>query len=196
MRHLPPQIPSGRKYRIRPDVARALMAVKGMSLTALAKALPIDRKRVSAWMKGEPAYLQSIVRLAEVLETRTQELIEGVQPVTSTITASFTVQNAEEMRLLANLLAEAQLKLEAFRERKVRVYYLRSTNHEGTPIWAYAVVSSLLHEQFMAALQENQVPDYAVIANMGEGEPSEEEKNTMKAYYGFDHDAYMNTPTD
>lgn len=173
---------------------KALMDAHGLSLNAVAKAMPIDRKRVTAWMNGKPAQIGSIVRLAEVLETRTQELIEGAQPVTTTLTASFTVQNAEEMRLLANLLAEVQMKLESHREQKaleaqITVYYLEtfetSTQRE---CYFYMVCMSVLNEKMLNCLVANEYPDFALIVAKGYGKPTQEVKAKIREYYGFDHD--------
>ncbi len=76
-------------------------------------------------------------------------------------------------------------------EKKVRVYYVCSQDSEGTPIYCYAVVSALLHDKFLAALEYGQVPDFAVVVEMGKGEPTQAVKDKMKQYYNFDHDLHV-----
>ena len=72
-------------------------------------------------------------------------------------------------------------------ERKTNVYYLPITTKNGENHYSYIMVSALLHEQFVKAVEMNQVPDYAVVVERGYGEPSDDVKQKMKDFYGFDH---------
>ena len=72
-------------------------------------------------------------------------------------------------------------------ERKTNVYYLPITTRDGRNHYSYIVVSALLHEQFVKAVEMNQVPDYAVVVERGFGEPTDQVKKKMKDFYGFDH---------
>lgn len=75
-------------------------------------------------------------------------------------------------------------------ERKVNVYFLPIQMKDGSDYYAYVAASALLHDQFMAALEYNQIPDFAVVVARGEGKPDDEIKNKMKEFYGFDHATY------
>ena len=72
-------------------------------------------------------------------------------------------------------------------ERKTNVYYLPITTKDGRNHYSYIIVSALLHEKFVQAVEMNQVPDYAVVIERGFGEPSDDVKKKMKDFYGFDH---------
>lgn len=52
----------------------------------------------------------------------------------------------------------------------------------------YVAASALLHDKFMAAMSDNQIPDFAVVVAQGNGHPSDETKLKMKEYYGFVHE--------
>jgi hypothetical protein len=73
-------------------------------------------------------------------------------------------------------------------ERKVTIYYIPVNMLDGRSEYLFVASSALLHEQFMAALEFNQIPDFAVIVAHGEGEPNEDVKLKLKHYYGYDHD--------
>lgn len=76
-------------------------------------------------------------------------------------------------------------------EKKIRVYYIPAYNPvKQSNEFFYAVVSSLLHEKFMEALEFGVIPDFAVVVETGDGEPTPEIKDKMKRYYGFDHDLH------
>lgn len=74
-------------------------------------------------------------------------------------------------------------------ERRVKIYYIPVTLGNGSKEYVYAAASALLHDQFVAALEYNQLPDFAVVIAYGEGEPTDEIKQKMKTLYGFEHDA-------
>lgn len=73
-------------------------------------------------------------------------------------------------------------------EKRVNVYYVPGTDDQGHDTYAYVVVSSVLHDQFMEQLHQGKMPDFAVVAHSGYGKPTAEIKAKMKKYYGFDHD--------
>lgn len=77
-------------------------------------------------------------------------------------------------------------------EKRVNVYYIPGTNNAGERTFIYAVVSAALHDRFWEALKQGIIPDFAVIVEMGRGEPTDEVKAKIKAYYGFDHDLHAN----
>ena len=79
-------------------------------------------------------------------------------------------------------------------EKQIRVYYLPIELHEGGQKYMYVAASSLLHEQFMSALEMKQIPDFAVVVARGDGQPSNDIKQKMKQFYGFDHDAFAADP--
>lgn len=75
-------------------------------------------------------------------------------------------------------------------EKKVRVYYVPVANADASKrYYFYVVISALLHDKFMQAMDYGVIPDFAVVVEQGEGDPTPEVKDKMKRYYGFDHDA-------
>lgn len=74
-------------------------------------------------------------------------------------------------------------------EKQVNVYFVPGTDTSGNPRYVYAVTSAMLHEQFITALDDGEIPDYAVIVATGTGEPDNDVKEKIKHYYGFDHEA-------
>ncbi|MBV8938699.1 MAG: hypothetical protein JO089_02515 [Alphaproteobacteria bacterium] len=72
-------------------------------------------------------------------------------------------------------------------EKKVNVYFVPGADRNGNPNYVYAVCSSMLHEMFLHAVRDGNIPDFAVVVEMGGGEPSEAVKEKMLRYYGFDH---------
>lgn len=72
-------------------------------------------------------------------------------------------------------------------ERKVNLYYIPINMKDGSKHYAYVAASALLHDQFIAAIEMNQVPDFSVIVERGQGEPTLEVKQRMKEFYGFVH---------
>jgi len=77
-------------------------------------------------------------------------------------------------------------------EKKINVYFVPGTGHDGKAMYSYVVCSALLHEQFLEAVKLGVIPDFAVVVAAGEGTPDEETKARMKQYYGFDHDTAEN----
>ena len=75
-------------------------------------------------------------------------------------------------------------------EKKTNVYFLQMQNDQGARHYFYVVASALLHEQFGKALELNQIPDFAVVVQQGSGVPTDEVKQKMLDFYGFDHEAY------
>ena len=75
-------------------------------------------------------------------------------------------------------------------ERKVNVYFLQMKNPKNDHYYFYVAASALLHDQFVAALEYNQIPDFAVVVARGEGFPDDDVKTKMKEHYGFDHEVY------
>lgn len=73
-------------------------------------------------------------------------------------------------------------------EKKVNIYFIPYEDDSSKKLYAYVAASALLHDKFMAALEFNQIPDFAVVVARGEGEPTTEVKDMIKRYYGFDHD--------
>lgn len=74
-------------------------------------------------------------------------------------------------------------------EKKVNVYFIPGFDKNGEPGFVYAVASAMLHEQLVEAVEMGVVPDFAVVVEMGAGSPSEEVKEKIRQYYGFDTDA-------
>lgn len=81
-------------------------------------------------------------------------------------------------------------------EKRINVYFVPGKDSQGRKTYVYAVVSSVLHDKFMEALHSGVIPDFAVIAEIGYGEPTDEIKTKMKKYYGFDHDNSANDNVD
>ena len=75
-------------------------------------------------------------------------------------------------------------------ERKINVYFLQMKNAAGARHYFYIAASALLHEQLAKALEMNQIPDFAVVVAEDKGEPTDEVKQKMLDYYGFDHAVY------
>lgn len=74
--------------------------------------------------------------------------------------------------------------------KKIHVYFIpaRDTKTNGA-LYFYAIASSMLHEEMLRCLKLGDIPDFAVVVEKGVGEPTQEIKEKIKAYYGFDHDA-------
>lgn len=77
-------------------------------------------------------------------------------------------------------------------EKRIQVYFISGTNNTGGTTYVYAVASAALHDKVIAALKSGVIPDFVVIVEMGDGEPSAEVKEKIKTYYGFDHDYHAN----
>lgn len=76
--------------------------------------------------------------------------------------------------------------------KKIHVYFIPARNlTKNTTIFFYAIASSALHEHMLRCLKAGDIPDFAVVVEKGEGAPTDEIKAKIKAYYGFDHDAYI-----
>jgi len=75
--------------------------------------------------------------------------------------------------------------------KKIHVYFVKSKDrHTGKMGYFYAIASSALHDRMMYCLKNDGfIPNFAVIVEQGEGEPTKDIKAKVKAYYGFDHDA-------
>jgi hypothetical protein len=76
--------------------------------------------------------------------------------------------------------------------KKINVYFVNAKDRDtGKRLYFYAIASQLLHEQMLSSIKQyGVIPDFAVIVEKGEGEPTSEVKAKIKAYYGFDHDAH------
>ncbi len=74
-------------------------------------------------------------------------------------------------------------------EKQINVYYIPGKDRAGNVMYVYAVCSALLHAQFVETVVMGAIPDYAVVVETGNGEPSAEVKQKILNYYGFDHDA-------
>jgi len=75
--------------------------------------------------------------------------------------------------------------------KKIHVYFIPAIDKQrGTIIYFYAIASELLHKEMMQSLAEGDIPHFAVVVEKGDGTPSAEVKAKIKAYYGFDHDAF------
>jgi len=72
-------------------------------------------------------------------------------------------------------------------EKKVNVYFIPGQDKQGGLMYLYAVCSALLHEPFVEAVRMGAIPDFAVVVEMGSGEPGQAVKDKMREYYGFDH---------
>lgn len=71
-------------------------------------------------------------------------------------------------------------------EKKIHVYYIPGKDRVGQPTYLYAVASASLHAEFMESVTRfGEVPDFAVIVQIGYGEPSEDVKKKMSEYYGY-----------
>lgn len=75
--------------------------------------------------------------------------------------------------------------------KKIHVYYIPASDQlRGEKMYFYAIASELLHEEMLRCLKHGDIPHFAVVVEKGYGQPSDEVKAKVKAYYGFDHDAY------
>lgn len=73
--------------------------------------------------------------------------------------------------------------------KKIHVYYIPARDEDrGEKMYFYAIASEMLHEEMMASLKQGDIPHFAVVVEKGYGQPSDEVKAKIKAYYGFDHD--------
>ena len=76
-------------------------------------------------------------------------------------------------------------------QKKINVYFIPASHDETKEkMFFYAIVSASLHDEMLQCLNEGIIPDFAVIVERGEGIPSQEVKDKIKAYYGFDHDLH------
>lgn len=75
-----------RTYLLRVDEIQKLRERRGLSVGELAARCEVDRKTLRRWLKGGPAYMANIARLAEVLRTTPDQLI--VAGVTSLLEAA------------------------------------------------------------------------------------------------------------
>lgn len=74
--------------------------------------------------------------------------------------------------------------------KKIHVYYVPGFDTENKQrIYFYAIASEMLHSEMMRSLKTGEIPHFAVVVAKGTGEPTDEVKERIKAYYGFDHDA-------
>jgi hypothetical protein len=98
------------------------------------------------------------------------------------------MQSDVHQRALMENLPHYKEKYEA--AKKINVYFVPGFDEERrVKVYYYAIASAMLHEQTMDSLNQGVVPHFAVIVEKGEGVPSRETKDKIKAYYGFDHDA-------
>jgi hypothetical protein len=75
--------------------------------------------------------------------------------------------------------------------KKIHVYYIPARDQQaGAKMYFYAIASELLHEDMMKSLKHGDIPHFAVVVAKGQGEPTDEVKERIKSYYGFDHDYY------
>ena len=75
-------------------------------------------------------------------------------------------------------------------ESKVDVYFVSFSNADDQSYYFYVMASALLRKEFIKAKEAKVIPDFAVVLRHGPGEPSEDTKQKMKDYYGFDHAVY------
>lgn len=74
--------------------------------------------------------------------------------------------------------------------KKIHVYYIPARDRgTGKKTYFYAITSELLHEEMLRCLKDGVIPHFAAVVEKGEGEPTREIKEKIKAFYGFDHDA-------
>ena len=75
--------------------------------------------------------------------------------------------------------------------KKIHVYFVPARDEErGEKMYFYAIASEQLHEDMMRSLKHGDIPHFAVVVQKGHGEPTDEVKEKIKSYYGFDHDHY------
>ncbi|MFW0776977.1 MAG: hypothetical protein ACN2B6_04585 [Rickettsiales bacterium] len=76
--------------------------------------------------------------------------------------------------------------------KKVHVYFIPAFDEKRKKdIYYYAIASAMLHEATLKCLQKGYIPDFAVVVEKGDGlPPSDETKEKIKSYYGFDHTLY------
>ena len=73
--------------------------------------------------------------------------------------------------------------------KKIHVYYIPAKDQiRGEKMYFYAIASSVLHEEMMRCIKLGDIPHFAAVVEKGYGEPTDEVKAKIKAYYGFDHD--------
>lgn len=74
--------------------------------------------------------------------------------------------------------------------KKIHVYFIPAIDqHTKQRMYFYAITSAVLHEEMMRCLKLGDIPHFAVVVEKGDGEPTQEIKEKIKLYYGFDHDA-------
>ena len=73
--------------------------------------------------------------------------------------------------------------------KKIHVYFVPGFDQEKKQkIYYYAIASEMLHEETLRCLKQGEIPHFAVVVQKGVGDPDNEVKAKIKAYYGFDHD--------
>ncbi len=79
---------------------------------------------------------------------------------------------------------------ERLQEEKQTLTFFITTQDTATnqSYYYYLVISALLYDRFVKAMEMGVIPDFAVIVERGPGMPSQAIKDKMKLYYGFDHD--------
>ena len=74
--------------------------------------------------------------------------------------------------------------------KKIHVYFVPGLDKQREcKIYYYAIANEMLHNEMMLSIKQGIIPHYAVVVQKGDGEPTQEVKAKIKAYYGFDHDA-------
>ena len=97
--------------------------------------------------------------------------------------------NADTPDNLMEQLPHYRAKYDA--AKKIHVYYVPAIDQQrGEKMYFYAIASELLHKEMMRCIQQGDIPHFAVVVEKGFGEPTQEVKAKIKAYYGFDHDHY------
>lgn len=78
--------------------------------------------------------------------------------------------------------------------KKIHVYFIPANDEQtGKELYFYAIASAALHPEMMRCLDKGDIPHFAVVVEKGQGQPTTETKEKIKAYYGFDHDASANS---
>ncbi len=73
--------------------------------------------------------------------------------------------------------------------KKIHVYYIPAVDQKTNgKIYFYAIASEMLHDEMMCCIKLGDIPHFAVVVEKGQGAPTTEVKEKIKAYYGFDHD--------
>lgn len=78
--------------------------------------------------------------------------------------------------------------------KKIHVYFIPARDlNKNEPMYFYAIASSTLHEEMLRCLKLGDIPYFAAVVEKGHGAPTQEVKEKMQAYYGFDHDGLAET---